>query len=40
MLQVEHSVILPTFIKLPFGIETFVLSMFEWPFYTGFTIIT
>ena len=35
----EHSVILSTFIKLPFVIKIFVLSMFEWPFYTGFTVI-
>ena len=34
----EHSAILSTFIKLPFVIKTFVLSMFEWPFYTGFTV--
>ena len=38
MLQREHSVILLTFIKLPFVIKTFVLSIFEWPFYTGFTV--
>ena len=24
------------FIKLPFVIKIFVLSVFEWPFYTGF----
>ena len=36
--QGEHSAILSTFIKLPFVIKTFVLSMFEWPFYTGFTV--
>ena len=29
---------LSTFIKLPFVIKIFVLSIFEWPFYTGFTI--
>ena len=38
MLQVEHSAILLTFIKLPFGVEIFVLSIFEWLFYTGFTV--
>ena len=27
-----------TFIKLPFFMKTFVLSIFEWPFYTGFTV--
>ena len=31
MLQGEHSEILLTFIKLPFVIKTFVLSIFEWP---------
>ena len=30
--------ILLTFIKLPFAIKIFVLSIFEWQFYTGFTI--
>ena len=38
MLQGEHSAILPTFIKLPFVIKIFVLSIFERPFYTGFTV--
>ena len=38
MLQGEHSAILSTFIKLPFSIKTFVLSIFEWLFYTGFTV--
>ena len=38
MLQREHSAILWTFIKLPFVIKIFVLSIFEWPFYTGFTV--
>ena len=37
MLQGEHSAILSTFIKEPFVIKIFVLSIFEWPFYTGFT---
>ena len=35
--QVEHSAILLTFMKLPIVIKIFVLSIFEWPFYTGFT---
>ena len=35
----EHSVILLAFIKLPFVIKIFVLSIFEWPFYTGFTVL-
>ena len=38
MLQWEYSVILSTFIKLPFVIKIFVLFTFEWPFYTGFTV--
>ena len=38
MLQGEHSAILFTCIKLPFVIKIFVLSIFEWPFYTGFTV--
>ena len=38
MLQGEHSAILSTFTKLAFVIEIFVLFIFEWPFYTGFTV--
>ena len=38
MLQWEHSAILLTFIKLPFVIKTFVLSIFDWPLKTGFTV--
>ena len=38
MLQGEHSAILSTFIKLPFVIKIFVLFIFEWLFYTGFTV--
>ena len=38
MLQVELSAILLTFIKLPIVIKIFVLSIFEWLFYTGFTV--
>ena len=38
MLQAENSAILSTFIKLPFVIKIFVLSIFEWLFYTGFTV--
>ena len=34
--SMEQSAILLTFINLPFVI--FVLSIFEWPFYTGFTV--
>ena len=33
-----YSAILSTFTKLPFVIEIFVLSFFEWPFFTGFTV--
>ena len=39
MFQGEHSAILLTFIKLPFVIKIFVLSIFEWLFYTGFTVL-
>ena len=39
MLPLEQSAILLTCIKLPFVIKTFVLSTFEWPFYTGFTVL-
>ena len=38
MLQLEHSAILSTFIKLQFVIKIFALSVFEWPFYTCFTV--
>ena len=38
MLQGEHSAILSTCIKLPFVINIFVLSIFEWPLKTGFTV--
>ena len=38
MLQEEHSAILSTFIKLTFVIKIFVFSIFEWPFYTSFTV--
>ena len=34
----EHSAILLTVIKLPFVIKIFVLSIFEWPLKTGFTV--
>ena len=36
MLQGEHSAILSTYFKLPFIINIFVLSIFEWQFFTGF----
>ena len=38
MLQGEHSAILLTFIKLPFSIKILILSIIEWPFYTGLTV--
>ena len=38
MLQGEHSAVLSTFIKVPFVIKIFVLSIFEWPLQTGFTV--
>ena len=38
MLQREHSAILSTFIKLPFVTKIFVLSIFEWPLKTCFTV--
>ena len=34
-----HSAILLTFIKLPFVNEIFVLSIFEWPLKTCFTVL-
>ena len=37
--QGEHFAILSTFIKLPFVIKIVVLSIFQGPFYTGFTVI-
>ena len=40
MLRGEHSAILSTFIKLPFVIQIFVMSILEWPFYTGFTVVS
>ena len=38
MFRWEHSAILSIFIKLPFVIKIFVLSIFEYPYYTGFTV--
>ena len=37
MLQ-GHSAILSTFIKLPSVFQSSVLSIFEWPIKTGFTV--
>ena len=39
MLQGEHSALLLTFIRLPFVIKIFVLSIFKRPFYAGFTVV-
>ena len=39
MHPLEHSAILSTFIKLSFVIKIIVLSIFEWPFYTGYTVL-
>ena len=38
MLQGEHSAKFSTFIKLPLVIKIFVLSIFDWPLKTGFTV--
>ena len=38
MLQGEHSAMLLTFIKLQFVFKIFIFSIFEWSFYTGFTV--
>ena len=40
MLQGEHSAILSSFIKLSFVMKIFVLSIFEWPLKTGFTVLS
>ena len=37
-LNAGHFAILSAFIKLPFVIKIFVLSIFEWPLMTGFTL--
>ena len=39
MLKGEHSAILLSFIHLPFVIKILVLSIFEWPLKTGFTVL-
>ena len=36
MLQGEHSAILSTSLSYHLSLRRFVLSIFEWPFYTGF----
>ena len=37
-LEIRHSTILLTFIKLPFVIKIFVLSIYERLLYSGFTV--
>ena len=37
--SIAESAILSTFIKLPFVIKIFVLSIFEWPLKKGFTVV-
>ena len=39
MLPLEHSSIRLTIIKIPFVTKIFVLSIFEWPLKTGFTVL-
>ena len=39
ILQGDHSAIILTFIKLPFVIKIFVLTIFEWPFYTRLAVL-
>ena len=39
MIKEEQSAILLAFIKLPFANKIFVLSIYEWPFYNGFTVV-
>ena len=39
MLPLEHSAILLTFVKQPFVFKTSILSIFEWPLKTGFTVL-
>ena len=36
--MLEHSAILSTFIKLPFVVKLFILSIFEWPLKTDFSV--
>ena len=38
VLQNAPTGILLTLFKLAFVIKMFILSIFEWPFYTGFTV--
>ena len=37
LISVEHSAVLLTCIKLPYGFKTFVMSIFEWPLKTDFS---
>ena len=36
--ECEHSAVLLTCIKIPNGVQAFVLSIFEWLLKTGFTV--
>ena len=38
MIKNGFQLMLSTFIKLPVVIKTFILSIFEWPFDTGFSV--
>ena len=38
VLEGAHSALLSTFNKLQFVIRTYVLSIFDWPLKTGFTV--
>ena len=40
MFQQEHSAILSTFIKLHLLLRSNLFVYFNWPFYTGFTVLS
>ena len=40
MLHGEPSAVISIFIKLPFVMKIFVLSIIEWPLKTGFTVLS
>ena len=35
----KQNAVLSTFTKLPFVMNVNVLSIYEWPFYTGFSVV-
>ena len=39
IIALEHSVLLLPSLSYHFVIKIFVLSIFKWPFYTGFTVV-